>query len=47
VIRGISDLAQGDKRKQDKATREKEQQEAAKIAAELAVRTIVALSKEW
>jgi len=47
VIRGISDLAQGDKRKQDKASREKEQKEAAQIAAGLAVRTIAALSKEW
>jgi len=47
VIRGISDLAEGDKRKQDDAAEKAEQEEAARIAAELAVKTILALSKEW
>ena len=48
-IRGISDLAQGDKRRQKKkpGIEKKEQRRAAVAAAQLTVRVVKQLSREW
>lgn len=48
-IRGISDLAQGDKRRQKKkpGIEKKEQRRAAVAAAQLTVRVVKRLSREW
>lgn len=47
VIRGVSDLAEGDKKVQKVGGEEEDQRHAARAASKLAVRIIDVLSREW